>query len=66
MDGPLVSIIEAPEFIERARRIMTTEQQDDLLLFLARHPEAGDIIPDTGKVRKLRWLADVESEAARA
>jgi hypothetical protein len=57
VDRSLVSIIETEEFIERARKIMTAEQQDDLLLFLARYPEAGDIIPDSGGVRKLRWLA---------
>jgi len=27
-------------------------------VFLARHPEAGDVIPDSGGVRKLRWLAE--------
>jgi len=37
---------------------MTAEQQDELVLFLARHPEAGDVIPDSGGVRKLRWLAE--------
>ncbi len=57
VDRSLVSIIETEEFIERARKIMTAEQQDDLLLFLARYPEAGDIVPDSGGVRKLRWLA---------
>jgi hypothetical protein len=57
VDRTLVSIIETEEFIGRARKIMTAEQQDDLLLFLARHPEAGDTIPDSGGVRKLRWLA---------
>ena len=58
MDRPLVSIIEAPEFIQRARKIMTAEQQDELLFFLARYPEAGAVIPDSGSVRKLRWLAE--------
>jgi hypothetical protein len=58
VEWPLVSIIESPEFIQRARKIMTTEQQDELLLFLARNPTAGDVIPDSGGVRKLRWLAE--------
>lgn len=58
MDRSLVSIIETEEFIDRARKIMTSDQQDELLFFLARHPEAGDVIPDSGGVRKLRWLAE--------
>jgi hypothetical protein len=58
VDLPLVSIIEAPEFIQRARKIMTSDQQDELLFFLARHPESGDVIPDSGGVRKLRWGAE--------
>jgi hypothetical protein len=58
VDSPLLSIIEAPEFIQRARKIMTSDQQDELLFFLARHPESGDVIPDSGGVRKLRWGAE--------
>jgi hypothetical protein len=37
---------------------MTTEQHDELVFLLARHPEAGDVIPDSGGVRKLRWRAE--------
>lgn len=29
-----------------------------MLFFLARHPEAGDVIPASGGVRKLRWHAE--------
>jgi len=58
VEGSLVSIIETREFLQRTRKIMTAEQQDDLVVFLARHPEAGDVIPDSGGVRKLRWLAE--------
>jgi hypothetical protein len=54
----LVSVIESPEFITRVRKIMTIEQQDRLILFLARQPEAGDVIPDSGGVRKLRWQVE--------
>lgn len=57
MDRTLISVVESPEFIARVRKIMTAEQQEELILFLARQPEAGDVIPDSGGVRKLRWLA---------
>jgi hypothetical protein len=57
VDRSLVSIIETEEFIDRARKLMTSDHQDELLFLLARHPEAGDVIPDSGGVRKLRWLA---------
>ena len=63
---PLGSIVEAPEFIQRAQRIMTAEQLDELLFFLARHPAAGDIIPGSGGVRKLRWQAEGRGKRGRS
>ncbi|HEY5208061.1 MAG TPA: type II toxin-antitoxin system RelE/ParE family toxin [Stellaceae bacterium] len=34
---------------------MTEEERFRLIDFLARSPEAGDLIPGTGGLRKLRW-----------
>lgn len=34
---------------------MSAAEKDDLFDFIARNPEAGDIIPGTGGVRKLRF-----------
>ncbi|MEO1264988.1 MAG: type II toxin-antitoxin system RelE/ParE family toxin [Pseudomonadota bacterium] len=50
-----VSVIETPEFISATRRMMDEEERAVLVDYLAYNPEAGDVIPGTGGVRKLRW-----------
>lgn len=36
---------------------LTSKERDEVLSFLAANPEAGDIMPETGGGRKLRWRA---------
>lgn len=50
-----ITIVELPEFIKRVGKELTNEQKDDLLYFLASNPKAGNLIQDTGGIRKLRW-----------
>jgi len=50
-----VSVVETPEFLAAARRIMEEEECHALVDYLARNPLAGALIPGTGGVRKLRW-----------
>lgn len=52
--GP-VSVVETPEFLAAARRIMEDDERGLLVDHLARNPLAGDVIPGAGGVRKLRW-----------
>jgi mRNA-degrading endonuclease RelE of RelBE toxin-antitoxin system len=51
----LVTVAETPEFIAAARRLMDDAARATLVDYLAANPEAGDLIPATGGVRKLRW-----------
>lgn len=50
-----VSVVETPEFLAATRRIMDDDERGLLVDYLARNPLAGDLIPGTGGVRKLRW-----------
>ena len=50
-----VSVVETPEFLAAAGRIMDEEERGSLVDYLARNPLAGDLIQGTGGVRKLRW-----------
>ena len=36
---------------------MTEDERYELVMFLGATPDAGDVIPGTGGVRKLRWSA---------
>lgn len=52
-----ISISEMQMFIDDAARIFTDDEYENLVLFLANHPDAGEVIPATGGVRKVRWPA---------
>jgi hypothetical protein len=44
-------------FEEEAARVFSGEELDDLVIYLAEHPTAGDVVPGAGGVRKIRWCA---------
>ena len=50
-----ITIVELPEFIRKSEKLMSAEERDRLLSFLAANPTAGVLIQGTGGVRKLRW-----------
>jgi len=54
-DCPLVTVVETPEFLTRVDKLMTDGEREQLIAYLAANPTAGDLIPGTGGVRKLRW-----------
>jgi hypothetical protein len=59
-----VSVVETPEFLAATRRIMDDDECGVLVDYLARNPLAGDLIPGTGGVRKLRWALEGRGKAA--
>ena len=48
-------IIETPVFTERVLDILTGEEYRKLQLYLTKSPGAGDVIPGSHGLRKLRW-----------
>ncbi|MBN1929038.1 MAG: type II toxin-antitoxin system RelE/ParE family toxin [Chlorobiaceae bacterium] len=50
-----LTIVELPEFIRKADRLLSTEEHDELLYFLSTNPTAGVLVQGTGGIRKLRW-----------
>ncbi len=49
------TVAETPTFIQQAARLFDEAERHELINFLAEHPMAGDVIPGTGGVRKLRY-----------
>jgi hypothetical protein len=49
------TVAETPLFSRRAREVWDTSELDDFIEFIALNPEEGDLIPETGGVRKIRW-----------
>lgn len=50
-----MSIVETPEFLSAARKLLDDRNRAALVDYLAYNPTAGDLIKGTGGVRKLRW-----------
>lgn len=51
----MITIIEFPSFLSRIGKSMSSDERDNFINFLAKYPDAGDEIPGTGGVRKIRW-----------
>ena len=56
-DWVVQTIVELPEFKKRASSRLSVEEKASVINYLAAHPAAGDIIRETGGLRKLRWAA---------
>ena len=50
----MITIIETQQFIRKAESLMDSDERQALVVYIAQNPQAGDIIPRTGGVRKLR------------
>jgi hypothetical protein len=53
----MLTVVETSAFSRRAEKLLSTEEHEELLFFLALHPQSGDEIPGTGGVRKVRYAA---------
>ncbi len=51
------TVAETPTFARQADRLFSEEERKELIDYLADHPTAGDEIPGTGGIRKLRFAA---------
>lgn len=51
----MITIAEVPEYIRQAEKLLTAEERQDIVSYLAAHPKSGDLIEGTGGIRKLRW-----------
>ena len=53
----LITVVELPEFIKRAGKLLLKTEKDELLFYLSSKPKAGTLIQGTGGIRKLRWAS---------
>ena len=50
-----MTVVETARFLKDARPLMSDSEREELVVFVGANPEAGEIIPETGGVRKIRW-----------
>jgi mRNA-degrading endonuclease RelE of RelBE toxin-antitoxin system len=55
MDAPPMTVVETPFFLRKASSLLDEDARSELVVFLGMNPETGNVIPETGGVRKLRW-----------
>ena len=51
------TVAETPTFSRQAEQLFSDDEKQELIAFLAGNPLAGDVIPGTGGVRKVRFAA---------
>ena len=49
------TIVETKVFTKKAAATWSESEKDEFIGFIARNPLAGNVIPGTGGVRKVRW-----------
>ena len=58
MDGaPDITVLQLPKFKTEATELIGNAGIEALAVYLSDPPDAGDAIPGSGGVRKLRWAA---------
>jgi mRNA-degrading endonuclease RelE of RelBE toxin-antitoxin system len=50
-----MTVAETAPFIRQAAKLWTEDDRNAFVDFIAANPDAGDVIPDTGGLRKVRW-----------
>ena len=59
----MITVIETSSFIKDAERLMSAKERMELVNHISINPEAGDIIPKTGGVRKLRFAREGQGKS---
>ncbi len=61
----MLEFVEAPVFTELLPRYLSDDEYRALQWYLARNPDAGDVIRETGGFRKVRWADRTRGQGRR-
>ena len=50
-----MTVVETRRFLDDAVDLFSDEERAQLIAYVGTHPSHGDVVPDSGGVRKLRW-----------
>jgi len=53
----MFTVVETPEFIACSASIWNDDEREAFIDWIAEHPQAGDVVPHTRGLRKVRWAA---------
>ena len=60
----LITVAETPLFLRQAEKVWSRQEHDEFVDYIASNPGAGDVIPETGGIRKVRWAGKALASAA--
>jgi mRNA-degrading endonuclease RelE of RelBE toxin-antitoxin system len=60
----MIAVVETEEFLADVKGVLSEDEHDALILYVAQYPEAGDLITETGGLRKLRWASKGKGKRA--
>ena len=55
MASALITVVETSGFVRQAGTVWSDNERQEFVDHIARNPIAGDVIPGTGGIRKIRW-----------
>jgi len=53
-----MAVAETKNFLKQAKPLMSDSERAEVVAFVGANPEAGEIIQETGGVRKIRWALE--------
>jgi hypothetical protein len=56
-DAAEITVLQLPKFKDEATQLIGADGIEAVAGYLIDHPDAGDVIPGAGGLRKLRWAA---------
>ena len=59
-----MTVVETPFFLRKAADLLADEEREELVGFVGANPEIGDVVPESGGVRKFRWGPRVRESPA--
>lgn len=51
----MLTVVETPTFVRLAEDWWREEERTAFIDFIAANPEVGDVVPESGGLRKIRW-----------
>jgi|TergutMp193P3_1026864.scaffolds.fasta_scaffold24789_3 hypothetical protein len=57
-NASLLTVVETPSFLRDAKKLLSDEEREAVVNLLSSSPNAGDLIKETGGVRKIRWARE--------
>lgn len=62
----MITVAETGPFQRKSSYLLSAEEKEDLIAYLAEHPNAGSVIQGTNGVRKIRWARGNRGKSAGA